>query len=175
MMPHSTNVTGAMAPDQLVQAKVGYSESNGSATGTSNGIEKFPDFETEPSRRSPSSSRAAGDSARDRSVPPADRWMPRADHQSQGVRWTAPQPDRTSHSNKGHSRQKSFSQAIRNMRSGSVSQNAHEIADALRAPVSWTLIVRAPCFWRYGPSRWLTYGRHFASRRFVSCGTGPPL
>ena len=41
----------------------------------------------------------------------------------------------------GHSRQRSISNAINRMRSGSMSQNAHEIAEALRAPVSYKLIV----------------------------------
>ncbi|GAO14895.1 uncharacterized protein UV8b_05062 [Ustilaginoidea virens] len=46
-------------------------------------------------------------------------------------------------SGRGHSRQKSLSDAIRTIRTrkGSVSQNAHEIADALRAPVSPKLVV----------------------------------
>ena len=45
-----------------------------------------------------------------------------------------------------HGRQKSLSEAIRTIRTrnGSVSANAHEIAEALKAPVSFKLIVRAP-------------------------------
>jgi len=59
-----------------------------------------------------------------------------------------------------HGRQKSLSEAIRTVRGrrGSVSQNAHEIADALKAPVSGRLIVRCslntngfPCL-LFGPS-----------------------
>jgi hypothetical protein len=48
----------------------------------------------------------------------------------------------------GHERQKSLGDAIRTIknRHGSVSQNAHEIADALKAPVSARLIVRGPPF-----------------------------
>ena len=43
-----------------------------------------------------------------------------------------------------HGRQKSLSEAIRTVRTrkGSVSQNAHEIAEALKAPVSARLVVR---------------------------------
>ena len=43
-----------------------------------------------------------------------------------------------------HGRQKSLSEAIRTVRTrrGSVSQNAHEIAGALKAPVSLKLVVR---------------------------------
>ncbi|KHN97815.1 uncharacterized protein MAM_04204 [Metarhizium album ARSEF 1941] len=46
-------------------------------------------------------------------------------------------------SKRGNSRQKSLSDAIRTIRTrkGSVSQNAHEIADALRAPVSPKLVI----------------------------------
>lgn len=45
---------------------------------------------------------------------------------------------------RGHARQKSLSDAFRTIRTrnGSFSQNAHEIADALKAPVSPKLIVR---------------------------------
>ncbi|KAG6030076.1 hypothetical protein E4U41_000210 [Claviceps citrina] len=44
---------------------------------------------------------------------------------------------------RGHGRQKSLSDAFRTIRTrkGSVSQNAHEIADALRAPVSPKLVI----------------------------------
>jgi solute carrier family 35, member E1 len=44
-----------------------------------------------------------------------------------------------------HKRQKSLTEAIRTIRtrSGSVSQNVQEIADALKAPVSPTLVVRS--------------------------------
>ncbi|KAG5981174.1 hypothetical protein E4U54_006673, partial [Claviceps lovelessii] len=43
---------------------------------------------------------------------------------------------------RGHGRQKSLTDAFRTIRTrkGSVSQNAHEIADALRAPVSPKLV-----------------------------------
>lgn len=68
--------------------------------------------------------------------PPGDRWYPRKD---KGSRW--------GNGNAGtgtrHGRQKSLSEAIRTIkgRRGSISANAHEIADALRAPVSAKLIV----------------------------------
>ena len=71
------------------------------------------------------------------------RWNPRRESLSRGVRWngTAQQPSTSPY---GHGRQKSLSDAIRTIRTrhGSVSQNAHEIADALKAPVSPKLIVR---------------------------------
>ncbi|KAK4120791.1 TPT-domain-containing protein [Parathielavia appendiculata] len=40
----------------------------------------------------------------------------------------------------GHGRMSSISNTVHRMRSASMSQNAHEIAEALRAPVSWKLI-----------------------------------
>lgn len=57
-------------------------------------------------------------------------------------------------SKRGHGRQKSLSDAFRTIRTrkGSVSQNAHEIADALRAPVSPKLVVRSlRCY--FSPNR----------------------
>ncbi|KAF2397140.1 TPT-domain-containing protein [Trichodelitschia bisporula] len=67
----------------------------------------------------------------------SDRWRPRASSKSQ---WggTPAYP-----SGARHGRQKSLSEAIRTIRtrSGSVSQNAHELADALKAPVSPKLVM----------------------------------
>lgn len=62
-----------------------------------------------------------------------DRWMPRRD-EALASSLSAPRT--------GRNRQKSLSDAFRTIRSrnGSVSQNAHEIADALRAPVSPKLV-----------------------------------
>lgn len=71
-----------------------------------------------------------------------DRWQSRRDNSTKGVRWGA---SATSSPSNGHARgQKSISQALQNIRgrSGSVAQNAHELADALKAPVSPRLIVR---------------------------------
>lgn len=49
---------------------------------------------------------------------------------------------------RSHGRQKSLSDAIRTIRTrnGSFSQNAHEIADALKAPISPKLVVCAKYF-----------------------------
>jgi solute carrier family 35 protein E1 len=73
---------------------------------------------------------------------PADtRWQPRKD----GGRTQFHIGDRSAYSAyTRHGRQKSLSEALRTIRTrkGSVSQNAHEIADALKAPLSWKLIVR---------------------------------
>ena len=68
-----------------------------------------------------------------------DRWQPRKDHQ---LAWG------NGHINvsgpRGHSRQKSLSEAFRTIRNrrASVSENAHEIAEALKAPISYKVIVR---------------------------------
>lgn len=61
-------------------------------------------------------------------------------------RWQVRRDDRKTSraaSGRGHTRQKSLSDAIRTIRTrkGSVSQNAQEIAEALKAPVSPKLIV----------------------------------
>ncbi|KAH6877317.1 triose-phosphate transporter family-domain-containing protein [Thelonectria olida] len=97
-------------------------------------LEKFPDFIDPPSHiisRSPSPLRAAPGYNN-------DRWIPasRQDaNQPKGSGWPA--------AGRGHARQKSLGDAIRTIRTrnGSVGQNAQEIADALKAPVSPTLIL----------------------------------
>jgi solute carrier family 35 protein E1 len=71
------------------------------------------------------------------STVPADRWQPRKESRFGYANGAAPGPSTR------HGRQKSLSEAIRTVRTrkGSVSQNVHEIADALKAPLSPTLIV----------------------------------
>jgi len=73
-----------------------------------------------------------------------DHWLPRSESngQARGVRWGA--TPNGINMGRGHDRQKSIGDALRTIRArhGSVSQNAHEIADALRAPVSPKLSVR---------------------------------
>ncbi|KAH7089553.1 triose-phosphate transporter family-domain-containing protein [Paraphoma chrysanthemicola] len=68
---------------------------------------------------------------------PADRWQPRKEARF-GYANGAAHGSATR-----HGRQKSLSEAIRTIRTrkGSVSQNAHEIADALKAPLSPKLIM----------------------------------
>lgn len=74
------------------------------------------------------------------------RWAPRREV-TVGPRWLGgmhSQQNNGGHNPTGrHGRQKSLSEAIRTIRTrrGSVSQNAHELADALKAPVSPTLVV----------------------------------
>lgn len=68
---------------------------------------------------------------------PTDRWQPRKDSRL-GFANGIPNGPTTR-----HGRQKSLSEAIRTIRTrkGSVSQNAHEIAEALKAPLSPKIIV----------------------------------
>ncbi|KAL1648007.1 hypothetical protein SLS58_002332 [Diplodia intermedia] len=72
--------------------------------------------------------------------PPGDRWYPRKD---KGSRWVNGNAGAGAGTGTRHGRQKSLSEAIRTIkgRRGSVSANAHEIAEALRAPISAKLIV----------------------------------
>lgn len=67
----------------------------------------------------------------------SERWQARRDSRARFANGAAHGPTTR------HGRQKSLSEAIRTIRTrkASVSQNAHEIADALKAPVSPTLIV----------------------------------
>jgi solute carrier family 35 protein E1 len=68
---------------------------------------------------------------------PADRWQPRKEARFGAVNGLATGPSTR------HGRQKSLSEAFRTIRTrkGSVSQNAHEVVDALKAPLSPKLIV----------------------------------
>jgi solute carrier family 35 protein E1 len=70
-------------------------------------------------------------------TPSADRWHARRDSR---VRW-APREPVSGPPGAAYGRRTSLSNAMHRMRSVNMSQNAQEIADALRAPVSWKLIV----------------------------------
>ena len=102
--------------------------------------EKFPDFDT---GLAPPNGHATGPRWQNGYTNGAtnssdrDRWHPRRDSR---VKWAAREGGQPAVGH-GHGRQRSISNAIRHMRSASMSQNAHEIADALRAPVSYRLIV----------------------------------
>jgi solute carrier family 35 protein E1 len=80
--------------------------------------------------------------------PPDDRWQPRRDNGPASSSWWQ---TTTSTGTKGHTRQKSLTDAFRTIRTrkGSVNANIHEISDALKAPVSPKLIVRLPKRVRY--------------------------
>ena len=120
-----------------------------STTSDSSNITKFPDFEPAPSqqgyhhedlpsrqdtdRREP----AAGARAWSKGSLQSERWAARRD---QSQVWAN---GFTNGWPKGHSRQKSLTDAIRTIRGrkASVSVNAQEIAQALRAPISVKLVV----------------------------------
>lgn len=114
-------------------------------------MEKFPDHvdapsvangsARDPSPRPQSHGTANGNSSAllsGRSMPMPMPMPRRDDGHGASLAWSA--------SSNGRNRQKSLSNAFRNIRArnGSMSQNAHEIADALRAPVSPKLVVRLP-------------------------------
>jgi solute carrier family 35 protein E1 len=99
----------------------------------------LPTHEEEPfgvsSSRTPSPSRHAQQNGGAQ----GEKWQPRKENRWGHLNGSAHAPATR------HGRQKSLSEAIRTIRTrkASVSQNAHEIADALKAPISPTLIVCA--------------------------------
>lgn len=104
-------------------------------------IEKFPDIDTTyvgpADDASPASARSNGSLSA--STPPIDRWHARREREPLPSNWQGKQ---TNFAPTGRARQKSLSDAFRTIRTrkGSVSANAHEIAEALKAPVSPKLI-----------------------------------
>ncbi|TDZ40335.1 putative transporter [Colletotrichum trifolii] len=144
-MPHSTSsgsstqTSSVLRPQSSPRLNGDFSPSSANGTG---GMEKFPDHidsHLTDGSRNTSPARSNGYSLP--GAPAAgDRWQPRKESvQGRGARWATPaQPP----GRYGHGRQKSLGDALHNIRTrgGSVSQNAHEIADALRAPVSPKLI-----------------------------------
>jgi solute carrier family 35, member E1 len=139
-MPHSTADSSMRAPSPNHSSSPRlYTDTNGNgdASGAPGGTERFPDFDTAfapANGQTLGSRRQNGSGATNAAV--ADRWQARRDSR---VKWAA--EDSQQKHVKGHGRQRSISNAIRHIRSGSMSQNAHELADALRAPVSYKLIV----------------------------------
>lgn len=148
-MPHSTT-SGSYSRESSVprsnpKSLTGLGDEDDEAN---SGLEKFPDHIDSPSMRglvgrpfSPGGLNGYGVGLNGAARLNGDRWMPAA---SRNARWSplassAPVPPRAA-----HGPQKSISEAFRTIRGrrASVSQNAHEIADALRAPVSAKLVVR---------------------------------
>ncbi|KAI0602411.1 triose-phosphate transporter [Biscogniauxia sp. FL1348] len=148
-MPHSTSSASYARESSVPRSNAKSYGDPDSDSGS--GLEKFPDHIDSPSMRGLGA----------RSISPAglngyglgiygagahmngDRWQPRRDMSaSRGVRWGSPLGPSAAPS-RGHGRQKSIGEAFRTIRgrNGSVSQNAHEIADALRAPISARLVV----------------------------------
>jgi len=105
-------------------------------------MEKFPDIDIsfigQPDDQIPGAPRLNG--RLNGSTPPLERWQSR--REPLPSTWTGKRPIYPPGA-RGHGRQKSLSDAFRTIRTrkGSVSANAHEIAEALRAPVSPKLIV----------------------------------
>ncbi|KAH9907851.1 TPT-domain-containing protein [Xylariomycetidae sp. FL2044] len=151
-MPHSTS-SGSYARESSIP-RPGTRQSTDRDNDSSSGLEKFPDHIDSPSMRaqgarsaSPAALNAYGiglNGASGGSYLNGDRWQPRKDlSASRGVRFGPSPLGPSSGPTRGHGRQKSIGEAFRNLRgrNGSVSQNAHELADALRAPISPKLII----------------------------------
>ncbi|KAI5863530.1 TPT-domain-containing protein [Durotheca rogersii] len=147
-MPHSTS-SGSYPRDSSVPRPG--SKHPGERDGDpSSGLEKFPDHVDSPSMRangsrsiSPAGLNAYGVGLSGGPQLNGDRWQPRRDlSESRGVRWGSPLGPSAGLA-RGHGQQKSISEAFRTIRgrNSSVSQNAHEIADALRAPISPKLVI----------------------------------
>lgn len=161
-MPHSISSGSERRDVSQTRSKANRDHSVDSREATT---EKFPDFETS-NFHNASPAQAAPDGRQNGYLNGVsdDRWQPRGGSSALGLKWGASgQPAR------GHGRKKSINDAIKNIRTrnGSVSQNAHEIADALRAPVSPTLIVCRP----HMPQKAFACSLIQNRRYCASCGT----
>ncbi|KAK1761186.1 triose-phosphate transporter family-domain-containing protein [Echria macrotheca] len=132
-MPHSTLDSSMRASPHSASSHL---KPHGGANGDAayDTTEKFPEFDSGVSANGQSPTSRWQNGHANGSSNSSERWHPRRDSR---VKWAPGDPQR---GQSGHSRQRSISNAIRHLRSGSMSQNAHEIADALRAPVSYRLI-----------------------------------
>jgi solute carrier family 35, member E1 len=141
--PHVPTSTMYMNMDDTVSPR---------SSSAANGLSKFPAFspdhipehhhhESPFPRRSTSTTRDHSPNTMNGAMGDPERWQPRRNSRTH-LQWTRsaafPAPGGAR-----HGRQKSLSEAIRTVRTrgGSMSQNAHEIADALKAPVEPKLIV----------------------------------
>lgn len=135
-MPHSISSGSERRDVSQTRSKSNRDHSVDSREATT---EKFPDFEAS-NFYNPSSAQGQPDARQNGYLNGVsdDRWQPRGGGSALGVKWGV-----SGQAARGHGRKKSLNDAIKNIRahSGSVSQNAHEIADALRAPVSPALII----------------------------------
>ncbi|KAL2018638.1 hypothetical protein VTK56DRAFT_541 [Thermocarpiscus australiensis] len=124
-MPHSTSHSTGSHMRAASPSVKSAAELNGGST--HGGTERFPDFDA---------GQQNGYAYGNGTAPPpsSDRWQARHDGR---VKWAPRGPVSSSF---GHERKRSISNAIHRIRSGSMSQNAHELAGALRAPVSWKLV-----------------------------------
>lgn len=105
-------------------------------------MEKFPEIDTQQGQ----SQHLWNGNGFVNSPSPLDRWQSRRDSSLGRSTWR----DGQTTGGKGHSRQKSLSDAFRTIRGrkASTSANIHEISDALKAPVSPRLIVSTVLGWR---------------------------
>ncbi|KAK1688531.1 triose-phosphate transporter [Colletotrichum godetiae] len=146
-MPHSTSSGSTTQTSSVNRSQYSprpYGDSDSLSANGNGGMEKFPDHidsHLTNGSRAPSPAKTNGYALPGAPVG-GDRWQPRKESlQGRGVRWGAPGQQQVP-TRYGHGRQKSLGDAIHNIRTrgGSVGQNAHEIADALKAPVSPRLI-----------------------------------
>jgi solute carrier family 35 protein E1 len=135
-MPHSTSDDSEITPSSANRAS-GLKFEHSMRTS----MEKFPDH-VDSFNEQPSEIHTIPIRPLNGYVPPltGDRWPRR---ESRSSRYAGTEAGRASSVVRTHGRQKSISEAIRTIRTrrASVSANAHEIADALKAPVSPRLIV----------------------------------
>ncbi|EMC96158.1 hypothetical protein BAUCODRAFT_69355 [Baudoinia panamericana UAMH 10762] len=140
MVPHATEGSGV--------------ERRRSSSANPNGKFKFPDLQPEYVDGVPEET--AEDISRDRTPQPLPNGLPPGLHSSE--RWPSRKRDWSAWA-KGasadgarHSKQKSLTEAIRTVRTrkASISENAQEIAESLKAPVSGRLVVL--CMLWYGSS-----------------------
>ncbi|KAL1903659.1 hypothetical protein Sste5346_000288 [Sporothrix stenoceras] len=155
-MPHATTTsTTVLRKPSPNNAPVPRRTLDAAAMGSQDeGLEKFPELDVHDTAGLDHghnlNGKVNGTSTAQPSLPPVDQWRARKDS---SVRWNAAATNSYSGGGgHGHSRQKSLGEALRTIRtrSGSTSQNVHEIADALKAPVSPMLIFL--CILWYGSS-----------------------
>ncbi|CAN8103847.1 unnamed protein product [Discula destructiva] len=141
-MPYSTNSGSEKRTPSQNRSKGRDASVDSRDTAT----EKFPDFEASSSNYNPSPAASGRSNGKPNSYAnssaafAADHWRPRSQSTARGGKWTASLPGQPT---RGHGRQKSINEAFRDIRvrGASVSQNAHQVAGALRAPVSPRLII----------------------------------
>lgn len=130
-MPHSTNEKSPLRASSVSRAPFKLPHEMRAP------LEKFPDhvdqFPVQNAFRTTTPNTVNGMSST--RTPSSDRWQPRRESGLGASPWKA--------AGRSHGRQKSLTDALRTIRtrSGSVSENAREVADALKAPVSPKLIV----------------------------------
>lgn len=135
-MPHSTTIRRDRSWSTAGQSR------------SSEGMEKFPDIDTSFMGHTNDADAvlSAGRfeaSPLQAAAPPLERWHNKLERYPLPGGWVPKQNGNGAPIIRTHGRQKSLSEAYKHIRTrkGSVSANAHEIAEALKAPVSWKLVV----------------------------------